>query len=816
MELHTTPIALPKPIERAYFSDFGTVVRFVIIGILLPLIALAFELSNNISEMTYFDPVPTFFHGVLIVFVALANATVCFAIVNLKLARRHFLAHLNAFALGITSFYCLAYLPLMPISFVMILLFGFGLLPLSPFFALIAVWRAGKALRQTTRIVLPSAWKGFLAAWLCIFALEVPDGITSLGMQMADSRDQATQQMGLRILRSVGDQEAMLGSCYGNATAGLNLTRLVLDSSNHISPTQAREIFFRVTGKSFNEFPQPNMKKTRRDAMRFGSSNDVDRAGKTVGQRNHDVSLASSRIDGSIDAQAASGYLEWTMVFKNQSGSQQEGRTEIMLPPGAVVSRLTLWVNGEEREAAFAGRGAVRAAYENVVRRQQDPVLVTSSGKDRVLVQFFPIPPNGGEMKIRIGITTPMQLLELDRVLMQLPALNERNFEIAPELRHAVWIEAKTPLYSLTKNALYQIQRPDENTFTLRGEVKDQEMGQAISSISAGRDAARNKSWSAEPNNAASENLIVQEITYQALAKPSRVVFVVDGSVSMTEVRQQIGNVLASMPSKIELGLVLASDLPENYLGSHGIAPAQAAQYVRQFNFVGGQDNLPALIKAWEWAAGAPEGVLVWLHGAQPVDLGGVESWLQSLQRSSAKVRLYDFQVHAGANVILEKLESKLAIQRLPRLASLEDSLHYLLRQWRVGEKRIEVQRRSVPQQFVARAEMPQTSAHLARLWAHQQIEALLTADKVGAQAQALELAQRFQLVTAISGAVVLETQAQYDEAGLTPVEQGSVPTIPEPETWLLLGLVLLVLATVLWRRRKAMQSAHSVAAVRA
>ena len=70
MELHTTPTELPKPIERAYFSDFGTVVRFVIIGILLPLIALAFELSNNISELTYFDPVPTFFHGVLIVFVA--------------------------------------------------------------------------------------------------------------------------------------------------------------------------------------------------------------------------------------------------------------------------------------------------------------------------------------------------------------------------------------------------------------------------------------------------------------------------------------------------------------------------------------------------------------------------------------------------------------------------------------------------------------------------------------------------------------------------------------------------------------------------
>ena len=48
-------------------------------------------------------------------------------------------------------------------------------------------------------------------------------------------------------------------------------------------------------------------------------------------------------------------------------------------------------------------------------------------------------------------------------------------------------------------------------------------------------------------------------------------------------------------------------------------------------------------------------------------------------------------------------------------------------------------------------------------------------------------LAVRYQLVTPVSGAVVLETAEQYRAAGLEPVNPGSVPTIPEPEMMVLL-----------------------------
>jgi hypothetical protein len=47
--------------------------------------------------------------------------------------------------------------------------------------------------------------------------------------------------------------------------------------------------------------------------------------------------------------------------------------------------------------------------------------------------------------------------------------------------------------------------------------------------------------------------------------------------------------------------------------------------------------------------------------------------------------------------------------------------------------------------------------------------------------------------VTAISGAVVLETQQQFQQAGLQPAASDTVPTVPEP------GVVaLMIVAAIL------------------
>ncbi len=88
------------------------------------------------------------------------------------------------------------------------------------------------------------------------------------------------------------------------------------------------------------------------------------------------------------------------------------------------------------------------------------------------------------------------------------------------------------------------------------------------------------------------------------------------------------------------------------------------------------------------------------------------------------------------------------------------------------------------------------------RLWAAERIERLLLKTDEASRQAASALALKYHLVTPVSGAVVLETAAQYDAAGLTPVAKGSVPTVPEPEEWMLMFVVGLLLWWMLRRHR--------------
>src|SRR5262249_44349409 len=205
-------------------------------------------------------------------------------------------------------------------------------------------------------------------------------------------------------LRRFGREKTLLSACKSRSESA-SLIGVLFNLSHPVDAAQARTIYYRVTGKIYD-----SARGDRLNVFAFDNgSPELAETGELRGRSQPYLSLAVSRIDGSFDPDAALGYLEWTMVFKNASATQQEARAQLGLPPGGVVSRLTLWVNGEEREAAFAERGKVQVAYDSVVRTRRDPVLVTTNGGDVINVQCFPVQPNG-EMKIRLGVTAPMQI----------------------------------------------------------------------------------------------------------------------------------------------------------------------------------------------------------------------------------------------------------------------------------------------------------------------------------------------------------------------------------------------------------------------
>jgi hypothetical protein len=241
--------------------------------------------------------------------------------------------------------------------------------------------------------------------------------------------------------------------------------------------------------------------------------------------------------------------------------------------------------------------------------------------------------------------------------------------------------------------------------------------------------------------------------------------------------------------------LIFAHD--ENPAAAQGnvLSGAAAAEQMESFDYSGGHDNTAALVRGLDLAGSQPGAVLLWIHGPQPVLLQTEEALLQRLERGSQLSRWYELQVAPGRNLLTEKLDG------MARIETLRDGeLEKVVSAWGT-EQRFAIRRERVEAKAntAAMAEGERTSDHLARLWAHDEVARLWQA---GHQAEALELAQRYQLVTPVSGAVVLETQQQYDAAGLQPVPEGTVPTIPEPEEWALIIIALGALAYAILRRR--------------
>jgi hypothetical protein len=103
-------------------------------------------------------------------------------------------------------------------------------------------------------------------------------------------------------------------------------------------------------------------------------------------------------------------------------------------------------------------------------------------------------------------------------------------------------------------------------------------------------------------------------------------------------------------------------------------------------------------------------------------------------------------------------------------------------------------------------------SGHIARLWAHDRILALAVSNDAEARREALPLAAAYRLVTPVSGAVVLETDADYTANNLSPPDGSQIPTVPEPSTWAMLFIACAFLAFMAWRNRRLFRMPRAVA----
>ncbi len=790
------PRAAPVRAQPHRFARFGVIT----LGVIWPAVVLAVEATTHMCANQYFDPLPRPWHAVLIAIVPCANL----AALSARARERHrsLLLFLNGAALAIACMYAVIFLPLLPLALFALVMAGLGALPLGPFAAVAGTLLARRVFLSENAAPRRSAFAPSLIGAACALAapvaLNAPQVVSTLGLSFATSHDAGRRQFGIDLLRAFGGEQGLLRHCYERPRGIEDPVTALVAASGHTSSAQAREVYYLVTGRPFDSVTPPDdyrslwLESPRFTADEALGSDDVE--GRRTG-----LSLASSRIDATVDADAAHAYFEWQLRFENEQPFAAEARACVSLPPGGVVSRLTLWIDGEEREAAFGSRGATRAAYSEVVARQLDPVLVTTDGVDRVFVQCFPV-PSDGDMQVRLGITTPLALPDLDSALLAFPRFVERNFEVGAE--HAVWIDARSDTLAIPDGL--EVEELENGGSLARGSLSEAALSDPATHLAFARSRAASESFAHALDG---EGFVRQWVRTGERTKVGRVCLVIDGSAGLAPHAGAIAAALDALPAGTLVEALVAGDSVERIL-----SPPQAAGPValrrlsvelESRSFAGGCNNAEALLDALLSTIGLDaNAVVLWLFGSQPHVFDSTTALRQALERAPRGPELWALCAAPGPNTVLEEIEDLPRVRVLPRLGPLRTDLERAFASLG-GTETVELVRERVAATDALPADARPTSKHLARLWAADEVIELVRTGDTGSRTKALELAVAHQLVTAVSGAVVLETAEQYRRAGLSPVDPGSVPSVPEPATWALLAVAAALLAAYSWVRAR-------------
>lgn len=763
--------------------------------VVLPLATVGFESTCRICAQEIADPLRTWLHYVLLGGLPLVLGVVLVRIERAPAAELpRYLGVLGA-TVGIAGYFAVLLAQAAWIGVIALLALGLGLLALSPLLLTVSATLAILRLRRKAREVLPHArvWPGVLVGLLLMVAIDARWILTELALRWAGSNDVAVQARGLAWLRGpLGSEDQLLRAGVFLSRTGSFAPVLNVVAGKPMDPWAARRLYFSATGKDFETELADQLPPGRGRFWLEGSD------GSWRGDRPSpdDLVLTSSRLDGLASPDAFVGYVEWTFVVENNRGWDREGWATLQLPAGGVVSRATLWINGEEREAAFGGRDQTIRAYEAVTARRRDPLLVTSAGPDRVALRFFPV-PRKGSMKFRLGITFPMTIEDAgNKASVVLPRLKSTNVFVSEKFAHEVWYEAHHDAVDVPAGLSQEASPRGE--ITLRGGLSDARVREVT--LTFLRSAGIKRTIAPLPGEPAPADVILQELQ-QRESRALGATIVLDGSPRFfREHVRSLGEALQHLEPRTAVQLVIAGEQPlwrefadpkeagaflQRSLREEGFAAADGTRYPLPHR--AGFDNLPALADAVRRVAGTG-GAVIWIHGVQP-PRPDFERVLQVLARRDAQLRIVEVAAEQWQIEDVRGLEEKLPVTRQPLTAAgLKAAL--APSPWEIVRTR------------VARADLseslPSTLRHVTRLWAADEVSRLVR-QTPSARTAATQLAIAHQLVTPVSGAVVLETQKQYDEHKLKPADPKTVPVVPEPQTYAF--MLAAMIGVLLWRR---------------
>lgn len=552
----------------------------------------------------------------------------------------------------------------------------------------------------------------------------------------------AERENGLAYLRQSNPDRDLWMDCADPATAGLSGLFIKFDAG-----TRSR-LYFATTGKPYVDARAGDLEKLTDDSL----------SRHVIGEKADDLSLHRSAFTGFLHADGLVSTVDWTFVFKNEQFRAQEARAEIALPQGGVISGLTLWINGEPRQAAFGNATTVSAAYHGTELQKRDPALVTDLGRGRVLLQCFPI-PSRGEARVAVQVTAPLKLDNPKEASLVLPRFVNSNFAVSGS--HSLRLRSDHDF--MTSFEGVRTVPTDMHDYLLTGSLKDNQLTGSGIAVRVQHDPKARNIVVRDTNPKARAPYVTSSVQESLAMSPQRVVVVVDGSQAMAPYKKDVLDALATIPHHIAASVVWASQAADN------LEPIALNEFLRRgpdLKFAGGQDNLEALIKAAELAGETKRSAVVWLHGPQP----SFNREMYILAPYMGKPSFYELPLDDGWTNTSEFLSNHKEIgpfTPIIRNASVRDDLQRFFEAWKPGAKTytmVRVHSKSDPSPSMKYSSDPELTLALSRLAVHEECRKLMSRGKVD---ETVALASSYHLVNKCTGAVVLERTGDYVRYGL-------------------------------------------------
>lgn len=536
------------------------------------------------------------------------------------------------------------------------------------------------------------------------------------------------QVAGLKMLRGLNPEQDMRLECADARTVGLPGLFIPIDNVTQ------QQLYFAAFGKPFRDDRLTDLS---------GFSNDYLHR-HVVGAMIPELSLVRSGMDGAINPDSLSSTINWTFVFKNTSYEDKEARAELSLPPGAVISNVTVWSDGQPINAGFAASGKAPRADAFTSISHATPAVVSDLGRGRTLLHCYPVKAQD-QLKVRLTMVMPLKLDDATEANLALPRFIDTNFNVNGE--HQIRLRSPERL-SLKLDGLRESISPTKER-VLVGTLKDSELSGLGLSVTVQRQL--NFKPVAVPNPHSPGRFILQTIQQKPVKLPNHLIVVLDGSQNVKTDLAEIKAGLSALPSGITSSLVLASDTSAKSQEMRALDSGLAK--LSESDFDGGQDNLLAVVKAASTAGETKNGAVLWIHGPQPT----LNKELYVMAPYTQTPAFYELSLDnsvTDGNEFFKNHREIGPFAPVPRNGSIKHDLKRFVSKWQPGGVEYLVkldEKAALPAESVRGTN---SQAHeLSSLHANEQAQQLIAhAD----YRKATNIAVSHRLVTPVSSAVVL------------------------------------------------------------